>query len=68
MRNTGTKIELITGTVEENMFYALQADECLKTLPSNDPYLHVARKNVEYYLDAAARLERGERQMLARQL
>lgn len=50
--------ENIFGTIEENMACALDQDEFIKQNP-NDPYVPIAKGNVDYYLDCAARLEKG---------
>lgn len=52
-------IDHITGTVKENFDYALQQEEIMRQCGPGDPYYRMAKANVEYYLDCAARLERG---------
>ncbi|QIG76537.1 hypothetical protein EVC27_012 [Rhizobium phage RHph_I1_6] len=55
--------EAITGTAEENFAQAMIDAETLKYLPKTDPYYRMCQANIEYYLEAAARLERGEKYM-----
>lgn len=53
----------IYGTIEENMFYALQEEQHMINCGPLDPYYRSAKKNVEYYLECAAALERGEQEI-----
>lgn len=54
------KKQLITGTIEENIKEALKQEEILRCLSPLDPYVPMAKNNIEYYLNCAAALERGE--------
>ncbi|QIG69692.1 hypothetical protein EVB81_123 [Rhizobium phage RHph_I46] len=51
---------MITGTIEENMKLALQQEQIMRDCGPMDPYYRIAKSNVEYYMDCAAALERGE--------
>ena len=53
----------IHGSIKENMDMALQQEDILNRCPPCDPYCRIAKVNIEFYLDAAARLERGETHM-----
>jgi hypothetical protein len=53
------RLETITGTIEENMKVALQEEEIMNRCGPSDPYYRIGKRNVEYYLECAARLERG---------
>ncbi|QNH72004.1 hypothetical protein P9VFCI_132 [Rhizobium phage P9VFCI] len=52
--------EQILGTIDEYMHYALQEEEIMLKCGPGDPYLRIAKINVDYYLACAAALERGE--------
>lgn len=54
-------LELILGTAEENLAVALSQEEMLRSMDERDSYYTMAKVNVEYYLDCAALLERGEK-------
>lgn len=58
--------ETITGTIEENLAMAMQQDEIMRQCGPLDPYYHIAKMNVEYYLNCAAALEKGERELLVK--
>lgn len=51
---------LITGSADQNLREALLQEEILHTLLPGDPYRRIAEQNIEFYLDCAAALERGE--------
>ncbi|QGZ14067.1 hypothetical protein PP939_gp232 [Rhizobium phage RL38J1] len=53
-------VELIFGSINENMECALQQEEIMIACGPGDPYYRIAKANVEYYLKCAAALERGE--------
>lgn len=53
--------EMITGTIEENMAEALKQDRLAEACGPHDPYYRVALMNVEYFLECAALLEKGEK-------
>ncbi len=53
--------EMIHGTAKENLDVALSQEEMLRSMDERDPYYTMAKVNVEYYLDCAALLERGEK-------
>ncbi|QIG68058.1 hypothetical protein EVB55_123 [Rhizobium phage RHph_Y68] len=55
--------QIITGTVEENFEMAVQQEQIMRDCGPMDPYYRIARANVAYYLDCAAALERGEREI-----
>ena len=54
------KSEPILGTKEENFNLAMKEQEILDHTHPSDPYHRIAKANVEYYLNCAAALERGE--------
>lgn len=60
------KREIVTGTVEENMNMALQQEQIAFDCGPYDPYFRIAKVNVEYYLNCAAALERGEKDIETR--
>jgi hypothetical protein len=60
------KREIVTGTIEENMNMALQQEQIAIDCGIFDPYYPIAIRNVAYYLDCAAALERGEKDIETR--
>jgi hypothetical protein len=56
----------ITGTIEENMFLALQQEQIMRDCGPFDPYYRIAKSNVDYYLTCASLLEKGERYIIER--
>lgn len=46
-------------TAEFNFEYALKEEAMLRTLQIGDPYRYVAQSNIDFFLDRAARQERG---------
>jgi hypothetical protein len=52
--------EPLLGTAEDNLKQALQQEELMRQCGPGDPYYRVAMANRDWYLDAAARIERGE--------
>ncbi|QIW87773.1 hypothetical protein Ab1vBOLIVR5_gp125 [Agrobacterium phage OLIVR5] len=55
-----TKKETIYGTIQENLDVALLEEEFMKACGPFDPYYRIAKTNLNYYLECAAALERGE--------
>uniref|UniRef100_A0AAU8HYG1 Uncharacterized protein n=1 Tax=Rhizobium phage IG49 TaxID=3129228 RepID=A0AAU8HYG1_9CAUD len=54
------KKETIRGTIQENLDMALREENMMNACGPFDPYYRIARANVNYYLECAAALERGE--------
>lgn len=62
---TDSRGELITGTIQENFNKAMQQERIAAACGNDGPYWRTARMNVNYYLNCAAALERGETHIMA---
>lgn len=54
------EVKVPNGTAAENLELALREEQILRSLMPGDPYRRLAQINIDYYLVAAATLERRE--------